>query len=609
MFEGGRLDEAQGMSQTGASSAAPGKRTLTSGMAPRAAGTEAPVQMTPAATPAHEDPFSMHLLGGEAAADASLPTTVEGWQQALADAAAAGRDAVLDLVDRGGQAAMAALPDAGAFVIDTLWPSNTGWRFTGMLQAAGFLGVGIGVTLACSGNCSLTIMRSGTEVELEITTEGGVGGSAGEHLGLEGDVGVIPVRGAAGVKLTTDLAQLSWPTAMLDGLRKLDARAALKGLFAAGGDVWKHTKVEIEVAEGMDLTGEVGLGSPAVGEGAVGGSVGATVGGNFTFNPDGSQVREMTVDLNGAISLAAEISPSVRDALAGLQEDIGNLGPGVGLISRPIDPDSAGLRDGDVLPGPSDSGNSVNGEAAAGLKFRRTIPADGSPDVWEGGFTGSASAIVALLGQSVGGGVAAEVMYTMEDFGRICQNARTGLPPSQIQPVGAPTDASVSGFLECKAQDLTACGAFPGLDVGALPGVAERMDAVAARLDVKLKLDFVHVPATPGADLGPIIDEARARAERGQIVSAIMFLLGSLPKLAGTPARTVLDVILDEVELELSATDEAFADGDTPGFGEIPGLKGQGSVSQANVYRFSYTSGSPELNPAALALLLSDLVL
>lgn len=542
------------------------------------------------------------------ATTAGLPTTVEGWKQALADAAAAGRDALLGLVEQGGQMALDALPDAGAFVIDTLWPSNTGWRFSGMLQAAGFLGVGIGITLACSGNCSLTIMRSGSTVELEIEVAGGAGGSAGEHLGLEGDVGVIPVRGATKVKLETDLSQVAWPTAMLEGLRKLDAKAALAGLFGAGADVWKHTKVEAELAEGLDLTGEGGLGTPAVGEVGVGGSVGVTVGGKVTMNPDGSEVREVTADLNGAISLAAEISPSVRDAIAGLQEDLGGLAPGLDRAIQPIDPDAPALRDGDVLPGPSDSGNSVNGEAAAGLKFRRTISADGTPDVWEGGFTGSASAIVALLGQSVGGGVAAEVLYTMEDFQRICLNARTGLPPSEMQPVGAPTDVSVSGFLECELQDLTACGAFPGLDVGGLPGVADRMDAVKARLDASFKLDLVHVPATPGAELGPIFDEARARAESGKIIEAIMFLIASLPKLAGTPARTVLDVVLDKLELELSTTDEAFADGDTPGFGEIPSGKGQGSVSQAKVYRFSYTSGSPELNPAAIALLLSDLV-
>jgi hypothetical protein len=266
-----------------------------------------------------------------------------------------------------------------------------------------------------------------------------------------------------------------------------------------------------------------------------------------------------------------------------------------------------------VLPGPSDSGNSVNGEAAVGIKLKRTIPADGTPEVWQGGFTGSGSLIVALLGQSAGGGAAAEVMYTIEDFERIvlaaAENARTGLPPVSPELVNAtPVDHEITAFLQCELQDLTACGAFPGLDVGGLPGVADRMDAVAARLDATFKLDVTRIPATPGAELQPIFDEVRARAERGQIIDAIMFLLGSLPSLAGTPARTVLDLVLEKLELELTATDEAFADLETPGVGLIPGAEGQGSVSQADVYRFSYSGDSPELNPVAIGLLLSDLV-
>jgi hypothetical protein len=284
-------------------------------------------------------------------------------------------------------------------------------------------------------------------------------------------------------------------------------------------------------------------------------------------------------------------------------------------IAAPIDPDSPAMRDGDLLPGPSDSSNSINGEMAAGIKFRRTIaaPAAPKPDVWEGGFTGSASAVIALLGQSVGGGVEAEVMYSLEDFQRIiaaaAENAKTGLPPDVAAPVNAtPTEVSVAGFLECELQDLTQCGAFPGLDVGGLPGVADRMDAVKARLDASFKLDLVHIPATPGAELGPLFDEVRALAESTRIVDAIMLLIRGLPALAGTPARTVLDVVLDELTLELSATDEAFFDGETPGAGVVTGGATQGGVAQSDVYRFSYTSGSPELNPAAIGLLLSDLI-
>lgn len=553
-----------------------------------------------------------------AAGDAAAPADPAAFDagdilRQLEEAAQRGSDALWSVIDAAQDAALAALPQAGPVVLDALWPSSTGWRFSGNLQAAGFLGAAVGITLACKGDVSLTILRDGTTVELTIATEAGTGASGGAHLGLEGDVGVVPVRGAVEVELKTDLATVAWPSNLLDALRRLDARGALAGLLGLGGDYWQHTEVKVKGEEGMDLTGEIGVGTPAVGEVGVGGSAGVTVGAEETFAADRT-VKVLTFDVGAAASVAAELSPSVRDALSGLQQDLIDIAPLLAPMARPIDPDAPALRHGDVLPGTSDSGNSVNADAKVGVKLRRTIPRDGSPETWEGGFTAGGKATVALLGQSASGGGDAEVMYAWDDFCALvratAQNARAGLTGPAAAPVGAtPTDVSVSGFVEVKLQDLTRCGVFPGLDIGSMPGVADRMDAAGARLDVSLKFDRTVIPGTPPPDLAAVLTEAQRLVEAHQIVDAIMLVVRTIPALGGTAPRTAIQVILEKLELVVSVTDEHFADQDSPGFKEIPSGFAQGNVSQSNLYRFTYGGSSPEFSPSALASVLVDLVL
>src|SRR5262249_43959485 len=148
-------------------------------------------------------------------------------------------------------------------------------------------------------------------------------------------------------------------------------------------------------------------------------------------------VKVMTFDINAASSLSAEVAPELRDALCRLQRELGHLQPLLAQVAQPIDPDAAALRHGNLLPGPSDSANSLNLAGSIAIKLRRTIFKDGRPDVWEAGYTGGGSATLALLGQSAGGGLDVEVMFAYADFVAMVdtaiRNARTGLPPRIVQ--------------------------------------------------------------------------------------------------------------------------------------------------------------------------------
>ena len=545
------------------------------------------------------------------------PTDEAGWLAALSDAAAKGKEELWKVIDQAQATTAALLPKVGETALELVWPSGTGWKLTGDLQAAGFFGLGVGLELAGSGQASMMIMRTGPKVTFTITVAAGVGGAIEANLGLEGAVGVVPIHAASEVAIATDLGKVTWPPSILGALRAGDTSGALKSLMALGPAFWAVTEISYEANNASEIVAEAGVGSPAAAEAGLGGSVGVDteLKGEFT---DGKQVEETTFYLEAGASVAAEVSPAVREAITELQRLHNILSFGIDMPES--DPDSAAVRSGDLLPGPSDSGNSINVGGKLGLRIRHTIAdvptapgtdANGAPvpvtnapttDTYEIGLVGAVSTELAVAGQRVGGELEVDVMYTDTDFLAIVKHAAA--PLLHAAPKVAPTSIGITDTLTMTLADITSVGLLPGFDVNQLPFVHDDADKVIVTAELVGRFEWQTLIDEPvladvlgGPSAEPSVDGVRQATRT----------VAAMPAGSATQ-QTFVRKILESCTVTFELANEHFADGQTPGFGEAPGAQGQGGVTTSNIYQLDLGPDAPELSVPTLLGILADLL-
>ena len=557
---------------------------------------------------AKDDPFGLHLSGAlqleedPAAAPEAAPTPTEvpadddqaGWIAALQSAAAAGKAELDALIARASDAAAKFVPIAGEYVLEVLWPSSTGWRFTADAQIAAFIGLEWGLEVAGRALAEVTITRQGGEVTIEIAAslEGGLSGDAQFMIG--GSVGGKAIVEASSVEIEVDVAAALWSAGVTTALAKGDIGGAISALRAATPTLWNDANVSWAAAAGAGLAAGGGVEVPGAAEAGVGGNLDAT-GGQVVEETDEQVTTELQFSLSAALSGSVEITAPARDALAKLY----NL---LHPASDEMNPDSPALRNGDVMPGTSDAGTSVGGEGSLTLGLRTVEPKDGSPPAYSIGLIAAGEVELAVLGQRVGGSCSIGVYYPVDEFAALVDDLAHD--PGAIINKVAPIE--YEGSMHLTIADITAMSLLPGFDVSSVPGLGDDADKATATLTLSANFDpswVVTPPSHAPPSLVAVFAEAKALIEAGQVIEAARSVMNAISMLPGSaPEARVLWQLLDgELELEIAVSDEDhMGDAATPGMGDVPGAALQGGVATANVYQHTFGPDAEELSPAAV---------
>lgn len=565
------------------------------------------------------DPFAVHLDApattvlqladddtAATSSDDAAPLPAEddqaGWIAMLNDAAQQGRAALAGLLDRAGAAAARHLPAAGEFVMEVIWPSNTGWRFTGDLQAAAFIGLEMGLEVAGRALGVLTITRQGGEVTIEISGSLEGGGAGDAEFVVGGKVGGKLFVEASQVKIEADVGAALWDASVAQALTAGDIGAAMAAMRRATPTLWDTALVSWEAAAGADLAASGGGEIPGVAEAGIGGNLDGS-GGESVEEEEDKVTTELKFTLAGAMSGSVEMTAPARDAVAKLY---GVLFPG----SDPLNPDSPALRNGDVMPGTSDAGTSVNGGASVTLGLRTIEYKDGRPTEDAIGIIVAGEAELALVGQRGGGEVEVGVYYPVQAFVTLVDDLAQGAGPiiNQLEPI------EFSGSLHLTVADITAMGVLPGFDVSALPGIGDDADQVTATVAVEAAFDPAWIVTPPGSappSLTSLFARAKALLDEGQVIEAARAVFDAISLLPGSSpdARLFLTMLDASLELELEVADlDHVGDAATPAMGEVPGAAAQGGLTTAKVYQYQFGPDAPELSPPALVGLLIRLL-
>ncbi len=494
--------------------------------------------------------------------------TAQTAEQRLREAVGQGAEAlertIRDMSVEDLTAALPSVREVAQYIIDTYWPTNTGWTGAAALTGGGTiagsdLGIPFDVELELGTGVSASVFRKGAVLELGVSATG-TSQAAGVPTvkALELPLG-IRIEGVEAFTLKTDLARITWPRQALQRLLAGDTRGCFRSLFTTALSLDANTQIERKFAGNVSeyVTGRAGLNSVV----QAGLTAGARAGLEVT-------VANPTESMDGKVEFKGEVGLFGSAQL--------NFAEGFSAVPGAIQPLVAALLH-----------TSVRQEAAGGLRVTYTIPKT-EPGAGPATAAGVEVAVFgrgrtagSILGQDAEIQALAEVVLALPDI--------RGFVAALESPDGADAD-DVAGLIPFSRLVGEITGKMRITDlVGIFPRLARVFssleDANTLEVSFKLKLEITKAAMMTIAE--------RITGGIGDTVTKLLQgdIRGAIANNVDVATETLADYVgmVKGLEAEVQTGTVRTINGETPGEGDISGVSGSATGSIMAVSKYEWT--------------------